>query len=146
MTPLQFAKAECSNYTQSGGCQGVGIKDDGSLYGFGHKDKCLLATGQRCQYFEECVFPMTIDPCNARNVVRSGEIQEAKRLYRMQTGATISQDNQRICPQCNKKPLEPRKQLCYVCADANQKTKTRERKRKERSDVTVSQISDVDNQ
>jgi hypothetical protein len=32
MTPLQFARAQCANFdSTTGGCKGIGIKDDGMM-------------------------------------------------------------------------------------------------------------------
>lgn len=89
MTPLQLAKAECANYTNNGGCQGLGIRDNGRSFVFGAKSKCFLAEGKRCDYFEQCVFPMKISPppvLDAAAKVRRDSIEEAKWQYRQQTG------------------------------------------------------------
>lgn len=95
MTPLQFAKTECSNYDPSGSCKGLGIKDDGSLYSFGTKPKCLLACSpiQRCSFFEQTVAPTAHQRrppyIRANTELRHKESAEAVKLYRMETGAIL---------------------------------------------------------
>ncbi len=107
----------------------MGIRDDGQSYSFGTKPKCVLSNnGTRCNFFEECVLPMIpkIEPTPIDSVVQ-GDIlrsrnrretyEEAARQYRML--CNIPQAALRSC-ECGR-PLEPRKQLCYVCADLKRK-------------------------
>ena len=132
MTPLQFARAECANFdATTGACKGIGIKDDGSLFSFGSKPACVLNNRTPCPYFEECVLPMGIDPVNARNLVRIKERDEARYLY-AQFSPTYSKQTGRVCPVCKERNLEPRRRLCYVCADANRKASKRESMRQAR--------------
>ena len=92
MTPLQFAKAECSNYND-GACKGIGIRDDGSLYSFGKSSQCALSKLpiQRCIFFEQCVAPIADQRkppyVKANTELRHKESVEAVKLYRMETGA-----------------------------------------------------------
>jgi hypothetical protein len=60
MTPLQAAKAHCANYQAGGSCLGIYYNDDLSIDKTRYKpcDKCLLAKGKRCEYFEEIIVPM----------------------------------------------------------------------------------------
>lgn len=142
VTPLQFAKEQCSNYQSDGSCLGMGIRDDGSPYCFGRKQKCVLVDKERCKFFEECVLPMGIDPVNARNEQRLREKDEAIRLYasdhEKSLGKVLSKGTGRLCPHCRKRELEPSKQLCYVCREQREKDGARDRQRKRRSDVTES--------
>lgn len=112
MTPLQFAKEQCANYRPEG-CAGIGIRDNGELYSFGAKPRCVLGTpGVRCSYFEECVMPMGSEDPRVR-----AERNEAIRLYRVSSNAPKApQELGRICPVCQRRELEPRRRLCYVCA------------------------------
>jgi hypothetical protein len=57
MTLLQFVKEECANYETDGGCRGADIAADGrSIALWSRKPpRCVLADGQSCRYFEECV-------------------------------------------------------------------------------------------
>ena len=136
MTPLQFAIAECSNYRQ-GACQGIGIKDDGSLYSFGAKPVCVLANRLPCPYFEECVLPMNIDPCNAVNKVRADHLAEAKHIY-AQFAPNYRKTKPRKCRACNRKPVAGGKRYCPACAEnrrlASQKVSNREYMRKTRQE------------
>ncbi len=130
MTPLQFAKAECSNF-DAGTCKGIGIKDDGSLYSFGAKPKCVLGTpGIRCEFFEECVAPMAGRMGNPR---LNQDYTEAAKVYR--TAANVPTQPKRACPGCGR-DLEPRRRFCYVCADSRQKQANRERTRNKGSEST----------
>lgn len=121
MTPLQFAKAECSNYEQSNGsCKGIGIKDDGSLYSFGAKPQCVLGTkGVRCLFFEECVAPLAN---RVEQPIRAHEYKEAVTEYRIT--ANVPKTVDRSCPGCGRE-LEPKKRLCYVCRKQARKASTR---------------------
>jgi len=73
MTPLQFAKDECANFDEpTGGCKGIGIHDDGSLFCFDSKPSCVLLDRKaRCAYFEKCVLPMHFDDSSAAGLVRA---------------------------------------------------------------------------
>lgn len=118
MSPLQFAKEQCSNYESDGACSGVGIRDTGELYSFGRKPKCVLGfAGMRCPYFEECVAPMGFEDPRKRE-----HRNEAVRLYRLTANAPkFAHQTGRMCPICKTRELEPRKQFCYVCSENRRK-------------------------
>lgn len=114
MTPLQFAKAQCCNYESDGTCTGVGIDGQGKPKRFSNgKTKCVLGTpGVRCLFFEECVAPMGFEDPRQRE-----ERNDAIRLYRLNSNAPkFEHQTGRVCPQCKKRELEPRKRFCYVCS------------------------------
>lgn len=113
MTPFQFAKEQCSNYQADGSCLGVGIRDNGRLYSFGKKAKCLLADGQRCQFFEDCVLPMGFE-----DPIKRQQASEMKADYLHSIGVT---HKGRVCPQCNMRILAPRARLCGQCAVKNRR-------------------------
>jgi hypothetical protein len=119
MTPVQFAKEQCSNYQGDCSCLGMGINDDGTPRSFGAKPKCVLHDKGRCQFFEDCVLPMGIDPVNKTNEVRREEQQEAIKIYGRWHGTLnrITAKSGRVCPRCRKRELDSGKQLCYVCRD-----------------------------
>ena len=125
MTPLQFAKAQCANYTSNGGCSGIGIKDDGSAYMFGAKARCVLATNERCRYFEECVLPMGLETSTLAGVAQAKERDQAVQLY--SRIAPESAKGGRICPECRERPLEKGHRFCYVCASKRRKEANRAR-------------------
>lgn len=127
MTPLQFAKEQCANYLSNGGCAGILIGNDFRPIPTGVKPKCVLADGKRCQYFEECVLPMGIEPINAANVIRLEEKMEADRLYRKMTGAMLQRG--KICPQCKEREVPKRHRFCLACS-AEHRRKARNASRK----------------
>jgi hypothetical protein len=147
-TPLQFASQQCANYALGGSCKGIGIRDKGSLFMFGSKPACLLTQrGARCRYFEECVLPMGIEPCNAVNIQREKEHQEAIRLY-SPAAPDIAKASGRLCSGCRKREVEPRKRFCYVCAYDRETARKRDwatRTRKQGSDVAKTEKTTVDN-
>lgn len=118
MTPLQFAKEQCANYERDGSCAGIWIHDDGRLSMFGRKPKCVVAAGEKCKYFEETVLPMDIEPCNAVNVIRRKEQQEAVSLY-YTSAPQSSRESGRLCPRCGKREFTPPKRMCENCAKAS---------------------------
>lgn len=124
MTPLQFAKEQCANFEPDGSCKGIGIRDDGSLFSFGKKPKCVLGIpGIRCQYFEECVAPMGFEDPRQRE-----ERNEAVRLYRKSSNAPkFAHQTGRICPDCQERELEPRRRYCYVCSEKRNRIANRKR-------------------
>jgi len=125
MTPLQFAKAECSNYETDGSCLGVGIKDDGTMFSFGAKPKCVLADDQPCKFFEECVLPMGIDTATDTGVARAKARDKVLAAYSVTAPESIK--GGRICPECRQRPLEKGHRFCYVCAHKRRKEANRVR-------------------
>jgi len=123
MTPLQFAKEQCANFDE-GACKGIGIRDNGSLFSFGRKPKCVLGqSGVRCPYFEECVAPMGCEDPRQRE-----ERNEALRVYRLGSNAPkFKHQTGRICRVCKTRELEPRRQLCYICAEQRVRQANRNR-------------------
>lgn len=135
MTPLQFAKEQCANYENDGSCAGIGIKDDLTAYIFSKKPACCLANREPCQYFQECVLPMGIELCNARNVQREKDRQEAEFLY-ARFAPHFSKNSARKCKECKTRPVAPRHSLCSVCAVEREKRRSKEAMQKRRSNVT----------
>lgn len=80
MTPLQLVQAECANYEHNGGCLGAYIGDKGQITHCSPTPRCVLSTGERCAYFEECVAPMTDMVKEPR---RAKAIHEVVHGYRM---------------------------------------------------------------
>ena len=119
MTPLQLAKTECSNYIQETcGCQGLNIKDDGSLVTFPAPLVCSLhSKNGRCTFFEQIVLPLANSwrpPYIGKNTEdRHREGLEAVKLYRKSHG--LIRVAERPCPICSK-PMATRKQFCHECS------------------------------
>ncbi len=109
VTPLQAAKAHCANYQADGSCLscvGIGIRDDGSLFHLWPSKRCVIGC-YACPYFEEIVLPQV--PVRVAEKYRKSLPAEAK--------TTIEPRGQRrLCPDCNKRELEPRKRYCETCA------------------------------
>ena len=118
MTPLQFAHAECSNWTQ-GACSGARIADDLSPLPGCPLEKCLLADEKRCKYFEESVLlmaAMVSDP------VKSKSYMDAVAGYRFQHHII---GLSRRCPECGG-PLPTRKRFCSGCTSKHRRKSTRD--------------------
>lgn len=128
MTPLQFARAECSNFEHDGSCKGLLIANDGRITRM--KDvpaKCVLSSPKvRCPFFEECVLPLAkrIDTSRADQLTRRKEYEEAEHQYRISTG--IMKAATRACPKCGRQ-LEHRARLCYVCREEAAKASNAQR-------------------
>lgn len=84
MTALQLAKQECANYESDGTCNGLDIRPDGTLFAMDCiGEKCLIARGERCRYFEDAVLYM-------KNVTRDekerDQLEDAEHDYELKLG------------------------------------------------------------
>lgn len=107
MTPLQMAAAECANMA-GGACDGARFGDDLTPLPGKPQPKCLLAVGQRCDYFEACVMPMAdmaTDPAKSKAFM--GAADEYKFQHHI-SGLS------RRCPECGG-PVPARKRYCADC-------------------------------
>jgi hypothetical protein len=135
MTPLQLAKAECANCDCNGNCQGVGIRDDLSLYFFRVPGRCYLADKpiQRCTYFEETIHPLPerMEKGDAKQNKRIADYQQAVFNYKRQLA--ISQNGfYRKCRDCGKQI--PRSRIfCPECAGKRTRFSKRDHMRQKRS-------------
>lgn len=119
MTPLQLARSYCANHDY-GRCLGIGIHDDGRLFGFGSKPKCSI-TVSRCAYFEECVVPMD------RSLIglpQAQPILQAIDTYRKQFGSAKSESD--LCANCHR-PRAKGRRLCAYCAHEAKKAAKKNR-------------------
>ena len=134
MTPLQAAKAHCANYESDGSCLGMFFKNDLSVDWSRHRPlpRCLLALGQPCPYFEECVMPMRID--RVKHPREAIEFGEACYDYRkgIQGGPLAIK---LLCRACRKCEVVGLKRFCRTCAEKRERAGDRLRKRKSRLDV-----------
>jgi hypothetical protein len=136
MTPLQVAKAHCANYQPDGSCLAVAFTDDLSMYRFRKEGlPCLLRTCEACPYFEEIVLPEV--PASVAEQYRNS----------LPAGANTSVKPQRsikLCRDCGKRELEPRKRYCARCAKIHKRRSKREHMRAKRgSDVEKQEISPI---
>jgi hypothetical protein len=109
MTPLKAAKAHCANYQADGSCLGIYYNDDLSVDHSKYRPcaRCLLADGQRCEYFEEIVFPMRLERTVEAKSLASA-VNAYQRRHRLQALS-------RFCPECGETPLQARQRLCAKC-------------------------------
>jgi len=114
MSPLQAAKEHCANW-DCGACLGIYYKDDLSIDWSRHKPlpRCLLAEGKRCPYFEEIIIPMRMSRETEAATVRADKKDKAVASYMKLH--KLSPVTHRICPDCQKEPLLPRRRVCDAC-------------------------------
>jgi hypothetical protein len=108
MTPLQAAKAHCANYQPDGSCLGVYYGDDLSVdwSRYNPCDKCLLADGKRCAYFEQIIVPMRpARPNEAKALAKA--VSAYQRQHKLQA--------RKFCPECGKAPLFAKQRVCASC-------------------------------
>jgi len=79
MTPLQLATTECSNHQSDGSCVGAQIGERGAITICIPQPRCLLAEGNPCTYFEECLLAGIPAISNPR---KADEWEEAENLYK----------------------------------------------------------------
>jgi len=122
MTSLQMANAECPNWNQ-GACSGARIADDLLPLPGRPLEKCALADGKRCEYFEACVLPMA---AMASDPARSKSFMDAADFYRIlhKMSGIIRQ-----CPECGR-PLPVRRRVCVDCAIKRRRNTFREAQRR----------------
>jgi hypothetical protein len=142
MTPLQAAKARCANYQQDGSCLGIYYNDDLSVDWLRHRPlpRCLLALGEPCPYFEECVMPMRID--RVKHPKEAAGFAEACHEYRMSIkGAPLA--IKRLCRACRRREVVGLKRFCQTCTQGRERNSDRLRKRKSRLDVRKTENSPI---
>lgn len=125
MTPLQFVKSECANYQADGSCLGTTFDEQLQPTGCRPKPRCLIAEGQRCPYFEECVLPMAEIVTDTK---RAADLHEAVLEYRRMTQTAEQTKPCRLC----QKPRLPGKSFCPACALRQRKASNREAQRRRR--------------
>jgi hypothetical protein len=115
----QQAKAHCANYCRDGTCVGTDcdLKTGRHFRWRAEGARCLLALDQRCPYFEESVLPMEKRREKDWPTFAQGEaFRKAARLYHDTFPETVPvQLADRMCPDCGKRRIEPRKRCCSEC-------------------------------
>jgi Zn finger protein HypA/HybF involved in hydrogenase expression len=137
MTPLQAAKAHCANYQPDGSCLGIAFRDDLSMYRFRAPSSCVFheMPCQACPYFEQTVLPQV--PASVAEQYRKSLVTGAKTTVRPQRGI-------KLCPDCHKRELEPRKRYCATCASTRKRESKRQHMRLKRGlDVEKREISPI---
>jgi hypothetical protein len=129
--PLQIAKSHCANFQNDGSCLGIYFNDDLTVRMVRPLPKCLLAGPiQRCEYFDECVAPMKLENKNPGIEAKMREDFAAGiRQYNLATGIA-TEVALRVCPNCKRRPLQPRKKLCAECRTEKRNETKRASRRK----------------
>jgi hypothetical protein len=115
MTPQMLARAECANW-MDGACAGIKM----------HHDRCLVAAGEKCRYFEECVLPLD---GHIKDDRYRQQIKEARMTYMSRAEA-----RGRPCPMCGT-PMRPHQRYCDECSKKRRLAAAREGMRKRRRGV-----------
>jgi len=126
-TPLSLARAECANW-HAGACLGIALEQS-VRFEHGHKriptrepqDKCLVAAGKACGYFEACVLPRPVFAATAA-------------AYYGAQGRAVPNTTGRTCPDCGK-PLAKRQRVCPDCRRHRRRTSSRQSQARARSAV-----------
>ena len=135
MTSLQAAKAHCANYQPDGSCLGVYYNDNLTPRRGKALPKCLLANCQACPYFEQIVLPQ-VSPSVAE--------QYRKSLPADAVSFVRPQRSIKLCRECKKHEVEPRKRYCPTCAKIRKRRFKREHMRRKRElDVEKQEISPI---
>jgi len=136
MTPPQAAKAHCANYQPDGSCLGIAFRDDLSMSRFRQEGlSCALRTCEACPYFEENVLPQV--PASVAEEYRTSLSVDAVTSVRPQRSI-------KLCPDCKKRELEPRRRFCSTCARIRKRASDRKHVRQKRSlDVEKQEISPI---
>ena len=110
MNPMQFVREECANH-RDGRCVGARINADLSITRCAPRERCRIADGERCRYFEECVAPMAdmVSDKKRAFALREAVMQYQAALARGKT-AESSPDVQRgsgVSPRGGRDPGNP---------------------------------------
>jgi hypothetical protein len=116
---LRLAEQHCVNWCRGGTSEGLDfdLENGGRLFRrWKAGGRCLLAFDQRCPYFEEAVLPMGKRGERDWPTFAQGEaFRKAGQLYREAFPETPVQPAGRMCSDCGKHPLGPRKRCCAEC-------------------------------
>ena len=132
MTPLKAAKAHCANYQPDGSCLGIYYNDDLSVDRSRYRpcEKCLLAEGKRCDYFEEIIVPMRISRETAEAKTQADKKEGAVNTYlKLQELIPSKKEAKRMCLQCRRIEIEGIARFCEKCALRRKLASTRRSKR-----------------
>jgi hypothetical protein len=131
MTPLQAAKAHCANYQPDGSCLGVYYNDDLSIDKSRYRpcERCILAEGKRCAYFEEIIVPMRMSRETAQGKAEADKKEQAVAAYHAQHKLRSTKSTaKRVCLNCRRVELDGLAKYCEQCARKRKLASTRKSK------------------
>jgi hypothetical protein len=130
MTPLQAAKAHCANHQPDGSCLGIYYNDDLSVDGLRYRpcEKCLLAEGKRCEYFEEIIVPMRMSRETAEAKAQADKKESAVTAYLKLHKLISKTQAKRMCKRCERVEVQGIARFCGKCALKSKLASTRESK------------------
>jgi len=116
MNPNHLAATQCSNYQKDGSCLGVSQSCFPSSEPQPPFPRCLLADGQRCQFFERSVLPLADRPSPKNEPGLQGRAAEAMNKYfeLHDAGRPKQIGGRRNCPRCGGL-LDRGKRYCDPC-------------------------------
>jgi hypothetical protein len=118
-SPLQAAKAHCANYQPDGSCLGIYYNDGLSVDRSRYRpcEKCLLAAGKRCEYFEEIIIPMRMSRETAEAKTQADKKEAAVSAYLKPHKLIPSKtEAKKMCKQCKRIEVGGIAKYCERCA------------------------------
>ena len=122
MTPARFARDECANMLPDGACLGVSVDsliDRGQGKTATPRDRCLVAEGKRCEYFERVILPLVDHPSPHGEPQLQAKRAWARREYLARHTLRRARDERR-CPECGN-PRPARHHFCETCASKHRR-------------------------
>jgi hypothetical protein len=121
----KLVQEHCANWRRDGTCEGaaIGLKTGRHYRWRVACGPCLLSADQRCPYFENWVLPMEKrGEKDWPTFVQGQAFLEAVKLYRSVFPETAPPPVEtRLCPDCGKRSVEPRKRYCAECRNRRRK-------------------------
>jgi hypothetical protein len=130
MSPGQFARNECANMLHDGVCLGVHVDslvDHGQPKTCTPKNRCRVAEGKRCEYFERVILPLADQPSPHGDP----HLQQKRAAARSDYLAmhAMARSGAKPCPLCvGAKP--PKYQFCESCGTLRRREMSRNRMRR----------------
>ena len=144
MTPLQFAKDECANFNDSNGaCLGVtadSLRQEPKNMRAYPRPRCVLADGDRCDYFERIVLPLAERGIPHFLEARDAYYAKAIRAAGMRPNTEITLAQPKTIRQCEcGNPLAAGHRFCEKCKTAKRRKTYRLSKTRQRGQEAPSQ-------
>ncbi len=137
MSPAQFAKDDCANLLPSGACLGVSVDslaDIDQAKTCSPRDRCLVAEGKRCDYFERVILSLADRPSSASDPQLQVKRAAARQEY--QSRHLLRGQGMKRCPDCGN-PRPARHRYCEMCATRHRREATKRRVRKHRQPAVL---------